>query len=391
MDNLNTKTKYTYNKHNSFFSFKRKKEINEKDLIKKINLLYNNKTGLNNVKKENLNLLSKAIEDLNLKEKDKDEDKNFKISPNVADEILTLEDNEVLNYIVHRYRYELFPKLKVLDDYPPYLQIEPSSICNYRCVFCFETDKTFTNKKNGFMGSMKLDLFKKIIDQAENNIEFLSLASRGEPLVCKEIISMLKYTEGKFLNLKMNTNASLLNEKSCHAILSGGIKTLVFSADAADAELYSKLRVNGDLNQVLKNIKLFKKIKETHYSGSKIITRVSGVKVSEKQNINAMIKLWGELVDQVAFVDYNPWENVYESKKSKINEPCSDLWRRMFIWWDGKVNPCDTDYKSILSPGKFGDLNLKSIWHSSFYGQLRKNHTEQLRKKVHPCNNCVVV
>ena len=391
MDNLNTKTKYTYNKHNSFFSFKRKKEINEKDLIKKINLLYNNKTGLNNVKKENLNLLSKAIEDLNLKEKDKDEDKNFKISPNVADEILTLEDNEVLNYIVHRYRYELFPKLKVLDDYPPYLQIEPSSICNYRCVFCFETDKTFTNKKNGFMGSMKLDLFKKIIDQAENNIEFLSLASRGEPLVCKEIISMLKYTEGKFLNLKMNTNASLLNEKSCHAILSGGIKTLVFSADAADSELYSKLRVNGDLNQVLKNIKLFKKIKETHYSGSKIITRVSGVKVSEKQNINAMIKLWGEFVDQVAFVDYNPWENVYESKKSKINEPCSDLWRRMFIWWDGKVNPCDTDYKSILSPGKFGDLNLKSIWHSSFYGQLRKNHTEQLRKKVHPCNNCVVV
>ena len=28
-----------------------------------------------------------------------------------------------------------------------------------------------------------------------------------------------------------------------------------------------------------------------------------------------MENLWGELVDQVAFVDYNPWENCYEKKK----------------------------------------------------------------------------
>ena len=45
------------------------------------------------------------------------------------------------------------------------------------------------------MGTMNLDLFKKIIDQAENNIEFLSLASRGEPLISKNIVPMLKYTE----------------------------------------------------------------------------------------------------------------------------------------------------------------------------------------------------
>ena len=32
------------------------------------------------------------------------------------------------------------------------------------------------------MGQMTLDLFKKVIDQAQGNIEFISLASRGEPL-----------------------------------------------------------------------------------------------------------------------------------------------------------------------------------------------------------------
>ena len=33
-----------------------------------------------------------------------------------------------------------------------------------------------------------------------------------------------------------------------------------------------------------------------------------------------MEKYWGELVDQVAFVNYVPWENVYISKQNNIIE-----------------------------------------------------------------------
>ena len=103
-----------------------------------------------------------------------------------------------------------------------------------------------------------------------------------------------------------------------------------------------------------------------------------------------MTKLWGELVDQVAFVDYNPWENVYDSKENQIKKPCSDLWRRMFIWWDGKANPCDTDYKSKLSTGNFSDDTLSNIWLSKSYNELRKSHIQNNRKKIFPCKNCCV-
>ena len=84
---------------------------------------------------------------------------------------------------------------------------------------------------------------------------------------------MLEYTVGKFLNLKINTNGSLLNEKKIHSILSGGVKTLVISAIKADKETYRKLRVNGNLNKVLKNLELFNDIKSKNYTNSKIITR----------------------------------------------------------------------------------------------------------------------
>ena len=123
------------------------------------------------------------------------------------------------------------------------------------------------------MGHMSLEKFKNIIDQIEGKIEFISLASRGEPLLCKDIDKMLLYTTGKFLNLKINTNASMLTEKKIHAILQSGIKTLSFSADAADEKNYSKLRVNGDLNKILKNIELFNEIRDKKYVSSKIAER----------------------------------------------------------------------------------------------------------------------
>jgi len=362
-----------------------KKTDNPKE---KINLLYKNKIGINNLKNDYISVLEKVIFDLN---NDSKKETSFSLTENVIDEINTIEDDKILNYLVHRYRYEIYPKLKILDNYPPYLQIEPSSICNFRCVFCFETDKSFTNKKNGFMGTMNLNLFKEIIDAIEGNIEFISLASRGEPLACPDISEMLEYTNGKFLNLKINTNASLLNEKKCHAILSGGVKTVVFSADAADEKLYSELRVNGNLKKVLKNIETFKNIREKNYSKNPIISRVSGVKFSKEQNFDEMKKLWSGLVDQIAFVDYNPWENSYLKNSNNITEPCSDLWRRMFVWWDGKVNPCDVDYKSKLSVGGFKKNNISKIWNSENYNKIREKHLKSKRKELSPCSGCVVV
>ena len=241
------------------------------------------------------------------------------------------------------------------------------------------------------MGHMKWETFKLIIDQAEGNVQFISLASRGEPLLCPDIKRMLSYTKNKFLNLKINTNASMLDEDISHSILQGGVKTLVFSADAAESNMYSKLRVNGKLEKILQNIEKFNEIKLKQYPDSKIITRVSGVKVNDKQNLDEMERYWGNLVDQVAFVNYVPWENVYESNKTKIKTPCSDLWRRMFIWWDGKVNPCDVDYKSELSSGFIKNNNISDLWTSINYNKLRKDHELKLRKKVSPCNRCSVV
>ena len=316
----------------------------------------------------------------------------FYLRPHVIEEMGRLSDVDLPRYLYHRYRYDVFPITKELDAFPPCVQIEPTSICNFRCVFCFQTDPLLTLRKHGHAGQMPLDMFKRIVDQLEGNVEFVTMASRGEPLLTKGIEEMLAYASGKFLGLKMNTNATFLDEKKAHAILQAEPNTLVFSADAADPDTYAQLRVNGDFDKVMGNIRRFKEIKDRDYPQSRLITRVSGVAFDrERQDHKAIEAFWGEYVDQVAFVDYNPWENAYDNESNGIEEACSDLWRRCFVWWDGKLNPCDVDYRSFLCPGTVADDTVSGVWTGRGYSTLREKHLERERQSLVPCRGCVSV
>ena len=306
-----------------------------------------------------------------------------------------LSEAEFLEYILYRYKYNVFPKLKILDDYPPCVQIEPTSICNFRCVMCYQIDKSFSNKSGGHMGMMSFEMFQNIVDELEGNVHAVTMASRGEPMLNPHLSKMLEYAGSKFLGFKLNTNASMLTEEMCHNILSSGLNTLVFSADSADKEAYERIRVNGNFDSVYKNIARFQKIRIEQYPHSKLQTKVSGVKISDTdQDFGQMVEFWKDHVDEVAFVHYNPWQSAYENEINEIETPCSELWRRMFIWQNGDVNPCDYDYKTTIFYGmtpNIKNLSITEIWRSELYQELRNKHLNKNRKLAEPCKRCISV
>ena len=377
-----------YKKQNSFVDIRHSKSLG--DVLPRIIKLRKNLDKINLLPQQKKNLQSALNEIFEEPELENNASPFTLHSFNIA-EIEKLTEEELPRFLLYRYRYETFPQRLKLDDFPPCLQIEPASICNYRCLFCYQIDEEFTRKRNGMMGMMTVDLFKQIIDQTEGRCEAVTLASRGEPLACPGIEAMLRYAGGKFLALKLNTNAWFLHEKLCHAILESGVNTVVFSADAASEPTYSQLRVGGRLDRVFANVKRFCAIRDKHYPQSRLITRVAGVKVQGAGSFKDMERFWGDYVDQIAFVAYNPWENTYERKLNDIQEPCSDLWRRTFVWWDGTVNPCDSDYKSTLTIGSMKEAGVSDLWRSDAYTRLRVAHREQRRFQCAPCNRCSVV
>lgn len=304
-----------------------------------------------------------------------------------------LKQDEILDFLKFldfRFNFRNAGLNKKIFDAPPYLLIEPVSSCNLRCPMCFQTDKSFTRKP--FMGIMKLELFDKILYEADElNIRAITLASRGEPTMHPKFNEMLKKMSNykSFLQKKINTNATYLDEKKCHAIFENNISTIVISGDHYEKEQYEKLRLNCDFDDVLKKVKLLYNIREKNYPNSKTEIRISGIDLYNNLDKEKFQKFWSQYSDNVTVSNAAERWDTYNNKIENDNlTSCHFLWDRMYIWFDGKCNPCDADYKSYLSYGDVTKNTIREIWNSKKINEHRMKHTNNLRNQLNPCNRC---
>jgi len=296
-------------------------------------------------------------------------------------------ESKWIAYLISRYKMKNFAKLRKNTNFPLYLLIEPTSVCNLKCPMCFQVDETFTTKSN--MGMMDIDLFKSIIDQAvEGGTTALTLASRGEPTLHPKFLEMIKYASNKFLEIKINTNGTRFNENIAKTILECEISEVVFSIDDSQKDRYEKIRVGANFEKVLENVKIFANLRDI--TPNKTFTRISGVKLNNSQDWQEMVTVWGKYVDQIGWVASEERWDTYNNSLKSNQEPCENLWERMYVWHDGTVNPCDVDYKSVLSPGHISKGRISEIWGGQNYMKLRNLHLEGERSKLLPCDRCDV-
>ncbi len=297
--------------------------------------------------------------------------------------------DEKIVFLFHRFKFTYLPKIRIAPTVPAYVLVEPTSVCNMRCPMCFQTDKTFTT--NEFMGKMNYNFYTSIVDECfANGIGAFTLASRGEPTLHPQLIEMLDYARGKFLELKLNTNASRLSAKLSKSILSS-VNHVVFSIDSHLKKEYESIRIGGDYNIVLKNVQEFWKIRNSpEFRDRKIRVSISGVKVLSSQNPKAFKSFWERYCDDAYL---NPaeerWNTYLNTSHPDLKQSCIYPWERLYIWHDGVVNTCDVDYKSKLSPGNIKDIGgIMKAWKNLEW--LRKKHLATERSMVTPCDRCGV-
>jgi len=289
-----------------------------------------------------------------------------------------------LEYLVFRYKFKYYPLEKRLEDFPLHLLIEPTPLCNLSCPMCFQSDDTF--RRSHRMGMIDLEFFKDLIDQAyTHKCAALTLASRGEPTLHAQLGEMLFYCRGKFLELKLNTNAVCLNEELAHQILEAGVDIVVFSVDSYESKEYEKYRQGASFDKVLSNIERFARIRSSHAQYKKTATRIHGVYMGGGQSKEKFLKFWEDRVDSVVFKEAIPRWDTYNNEVIAQSKPCKLLWERMYVWFDGICNPCDFDYKSKLCVGNAKKESLAKIWKAEPYMRLRRLAS---RKEAFPCDRC---
>ena len=313
----------------------------------------------------------------------------FSLTPHELFFIRNSEKSLWVDFLLHRYRFKKYPISRKVSSFPVHVCIEPTAICNLRCVMCFQIDKSFSQNKE-YIGYMDMSLFNKVVDEiSKNNCKAVTLASRGEPTLHKQFDIMLdKLHEKNIFDVKINTNATMLTDKLIHSILKNKVAVVVFSVDACNKETYERIRVKGKFERVLKNIERFNEIRKSDYPNSITQTRISGVAVENTQNPIEMRDYWEKYVDQVSIRREIPRWDSYGNKIHNKEGVCNLLYERLYVWFDGTCVPCDYDYKSYLNLGNANNNTIKEIWHGEKYNEIRKIHTSQTRKCLEPCNRC---
>jgi len=129
---------------------------------------------------------------------------------------------------------------EVLDHGGPgYLQFAITNICNAKCDFCgFAVDRFDPKQRR----SVTLKEAKDVIDiAAKNRIGYLLFVG-GEPLVHKELRSMVRYAAEHGIHPMICTNGSLWTDENMRALADDGLSSVIMSIDSHEVTKHEKNR-----------------------------------------------------------------------------------------------------------------------------------------------------
>jgi len=189
--------------------------------------------------------------------------KRIPLVRNVAKDIYNVMGNKYEGRSL-REKYDLLKRKKIQEEYgyPRIIAFEPISKCILNCEFCILRElETWKHRRKT---SMSFEEFKKIIDDIyffTTDIQF----SGGEPLINKDIFKMFAYARERNIYTLLATNGQLLSHRNnLENIIKYPPDRVLLSYEALDKSTYETIRVKGNYEVLLRNIKnLIKSKKES--------------------------------------------------------------------------------------------------------------------------------
>lgn len=305
-------------------------------------------------------------------------------------------------FVDYRKKWDAVNRFELETDFPLYLQVELHQICNLRCHMCTigipEASAKYITQKH-----MSWELYEKIILEGEKyGCPSLNPQGINEPLLDKDLEDYIKFaSKHGFIDIMMNTNATLLSEDRSKRLLESGITRLRFSLDAATKETYEKIRVGAKYDEVMENIQRFLKLKKEYGKGIPVIgVNFCKMRLNEHEE-ELFIDKWKDQVDFVTIqefvppeteLDYSqfyPTDSIFRSDMIQEGFNCQQPWQRFFIHNTGETCPCCAFFSVELSVGNVANHSIHELWTSQTMKNLRRMHKEGKYWENPWCLKCV--
>jgi radical SAM protein with 4Fe4S-binding SPASM domain len=190
---------------------------------------------------------------------------------------------------------------------PLTLEIDVTSQCNLRCIFCHFADERISKQKRQ---DISVEDFKRIADQIFALCKIVNLSCAAEPLLHHQIGELLAITKSYGVpEIGMTSNGLLFTEKTIDDMVTGGMTHLIISIDGATKATYERIRKRGNFDKLIRIIRDINTAKERHASLTPVLKFNFVMMRSNIEELPAMVQLAHDLnVAGVTAIHLNPTE-----------------------------------------------------------------------------------
>ena len=295
---------------------------------------------------------------------------------------------------------------------PTFISVESAAVCQLRCPECpvgmRGKDGMLQDGAPGYRGDrfMRMDVFRKVLNEAAPYAHTMQFYFQGEPLLNKELPAMIAEAHNAGLYTIVSTNAQAMTPKMAEELSAAGLNRIIISMDGLTEETYSAYRVGGSVEKCKEAIAWLRKAKRVTGYGLPVIELQCLRLKSNEQEWASLRRMYKELgADCLTFKtaqlhDYSDGHPVmptnrrysrYEQtdnghyRRKQLRPKCLRVWSGVVVTTNGEVLPCCYDKAHAYAYGNIMDTPLAELFANAKALAFRR---AALKEQPDICKEC---
>ena len=289
--------------------------------------------------------------------------------------------------------------------------IEPSSLCNFRCIQCFQSikgDSYFTQRR----GSMPMARFEKGSDDLKRwpgpRLKVLKLSLYGEPMVSPDFSEMLRVARHADIaeRIETTTNASLLSPGIAESLVEHQLDYARVSIYATNqARLGAVTGTRLEIATIHENLRILQDVKRRRGSIKPFVSCKMLDSYSEENE--HFLRMYEAVADEVYIDKPHSWIQVdgadfigsyYQAGTDKARSDleahstqrvaCPMAFTTMAVRSNGDVSPCCVDFIGGTNLGNIEEHGLQELWNGDAWFAFQKMQLENRKQENGSCARC---
>jgi radical SAM protein with 4Fe4S-binding SPASM domain len=279
--------------------------------------------------------------------------------------------------------------------------IEPTNVCNFRCVYCPTGDTALLKQIGRKNRLMTWELFTKIVDdlkQLPNKLKMLNMYKDGESLLHPRFTDMVRLLKDADVSEKIwvKTNGSMLSPEYNERLVRCGLDMIGISVQHVHAQgFFDVAGVRIDYEKYRANI-----LDLYNRRGSMgVSVKIADVGLSESDR-QKFISDFADRCDYIAIEGLHGWstsevkdwklgtDNSFDGTPRTVKVACPLVMYMLTVSSNGDVSICNDDFAHIHQIGDANKESIIDIWQGAKLREFRMMHLTGNKSQNAACNNC---